>query len=89
MSALAATDRSIHEPEPFSSVIELAATVDQLNLAYLASLEVLFWRIQFIEEAHVVSPLAPLYEAAEHWLGIGRKEEGVPISPMLLPELYF
>ena len=82
-SGVAATDRSIHEHELLSSVIELAATVDQLNLASLASFEMLIRRIQFIEEAHVISPQAPMYEAAEHWLGTGRKKGGVLISPLL------
>jgi len=82
-SGIAATDRSIHEHELLSSVIELAATVDQLNLSSLASFEMLVRRIQFIEEAHVISPQAPVYEAAEHWLGTGRKKGGVLISPLL------
>ena len=49
----------------------------------LSAFELLIRRLQFIEEAHLLTPGAPAYEAAEHWLGSGRKKGGVLINPQL------
>lgn len=78
-----AADRSTHEHEVLSQCIELAATVDQVNLASLISFEFLVRRLQLIEEAHVLAPSAPSYEGSEHWMGSGRRRGGVLVSPAL------
>jgi hypothetical protein len=83
-SGVTATDRSIHEHELLSQVIEAAATVDQLNVSSLVSFESLIRRLQFIEEAHAISPTAPSYEAAEHWMGSNRRKGGILINPALM-----
>ena len=62
-------DRSIHEHELISHTIELAITVDQLNVASLVSFELMLRRLQLIEEAHSLTPGAPSYEGSEHWMG--------------------
>jgi hypothetical protein len=82
-SGISPSDRSIHEHELLSQVIEQAATVDQLNVPSLICFESIIRRLQLIEEAHATTPTQPSYEASEHWLGLGRRKGGVLISPML------
>ena len=82
-SGVSIADRSIHEHEVISQVIETACTVDQLNVPSLLSFEHLVRRLQLIEEAHVLSPTSPSYEGSEHWLGTGRRRGGVLINPSL------
>ena len=76
-SGVAASDRSIYEHEVISHCVELASTVDQINIGSLACFEQLIRRLQLIEEAHVMSPANPSYDGAEHWLGNGRRKAGV------------
>lgn len=82
-SGVPAADRSLYEHECLSYAIELACTVDQLNVASLVCFEHLLRRLQLIEEAHILSPSAPSYDGAEHWMGAGRRKGGVLVFPEL------
>lgn len=82
-SGVPAADRSTHEHEVLFQCIELAATVDQVNVGSLISFEFLVRRLQLIEEAHVMAPNAPSYDGSEHWMGSGRRKGGVLVSPAL------
>lgn len=63
--------------------MELAATVDQLNVASLLSFEHIIRRVQLVEEAHVLAPHTPSYDGAEHWMGSGRRRGGALVCPAL------
>lgn len=82
-SGVPSADRLVHEHEVLSHCIELAATVDQLNVSSLLCCERLIRRVQLIEEAHVLAPHAPSYDGAEHWMGSGRRRGGALVFPAL------
>ena len=77
---LSETDRSAHELEVLLNAIELAGTVDQLNLPSLAYVELLCRRVQLILDANS-GPGAPVWEGAEHFMGLSKRAKG--ISPGL------
>ncbi len=62
-------DRSIYEHECLSRILEAMACVDQLNLPALQGAELMCRRLQVIREAHRISPSAPDYSAADHFMG--------------------
>ena len=51
---IVATDRTWHELQVLTGVLQAAGTYDQLNLGLLASLEIVSRRIQAIADAHSV-----------------------------------
>ena len=56
---------------------------DGLNIANLASFELIVRRRQLIAEAHAYSPAAPTYEAADHFLQVGRRPGGAIVTQTL------
>ena len=56
---------------------------DQLNLPALASAEALNRRWTLIERAHRGRPEAPVYDAAEEFLGVRDSADGSLIDPAL------
>jgi hypothetical protein len=68
-------DRSVFEDEVISVVIQTLATVDQINLANLAGVELLMRRRALIREAHRLSPSSPDYSASHHYMGWARRRE--------------
>ena len=62
-------DRSVYEHEVLSRVFESMVTVDQLNLSGLQSAELIIRRMQVSRESHRVSPSAPDYSSADHFMG--------------------
>ena len=55
-NSIPASDRSVYEHEVLSQALEYAATIDQINVPSLLSLEYLLRRLQLIEEAHALAP---------------------------------
>eukprot|EP00438_Fugacium_kawagutii_P019085 Skav234713 [mRNA] locus=scaffold634:71989:73248:+ [translate_table: standard] len=76
-------DRSVHENETISRAIDLAVRYDCLNLANLASFELLVRRKQLIADAHAVSPGAPSYEGSDYYMGVRHRPGGGIIVPSL------
>lgn len=62
-------DRSVYEHECLSRILESMITVDQLNICALRGAELICRRMQVIREAHRVSPSAPDYSSADHFMG--------------------
>lgn len=80
---LADGDRSAYEDEVLARVIDLAVCYDGLNIANLASMELVVRRRQLIAEAHNASPGAPSYLGAEHYMGQTYKAGGGVVVPTL------
>ena len=76
-------DRAIHENEVLSRALDLAVTYDALNIANLASFELLIRRKQLLAEAHAYNPAAPSYEGADHFLGTSYRPGGAIVVPEL------
>lgn len=76
-------DRAIHENEVLSRALDLAISYDALNIANLASFELLIRRKQLLAEAHAYNPSAPSYEGADHFLGTSYRPGGAIIVPEL------
>ncbi len=73
---MAENDRSAHELEVVLNALEVAGTVDQVNLGNLACIELLCRRIQLILGANSGGG-APVWEGAEHFMGLGRRARGI------------
>lgn len=76
-------DRAIYENEVLSRCIDLAISYDALNIANLASFELLVRRKQLLAEAHAYNPSAPSYEGADHFLGTSYRPGGAIVVPEL------
>ena len=76
-------DRAIHENEVLSRALDLAVTYDSLNIANLASFELIVRRKQLLAEAHSYSPGQPSYEGADHFLGTSYRPGGAIVVPEL------
>ena len=76
-------DRSRHEHAILSRILEYGVTYDMLNVANLASFEVVARRLQLIEEAHVDNPGAPQYISSEHYMGVRERKGGALLAPSL------
>ena len=73
---MAENDRSAHELEVLLNVLELAGTVDQLNIGNLACMELVGCRVQLIMDANSGGGAA-VWEGAEHSMGLGRHARGI------------
>ena len=82
-SGIRHSDRSVHEHRTLSRALEYMTCYDQLNVASLASAEVLVRRKALIEQAHSGRPDAPSYEGAEHFEGVAGSADGAIIDPAL------
>ena len=67
------TDRSVHELRCIAEVVESAGCYDQMNLASLASFELLARRWQLILEAHSRNPGSPDCDGSEYFEGVEQK----------------
>ena len=76
-------DRAVYEHMVLSECLEMMCCQDQLQVCNLVGAELSVRRLQLIEEAHFVSPSAPSYDGAEHWMGTGRRRGGILVSPSL------
>lgn len=76
-------DRAIYENEVLSRALDLAVTYDSLNVANLASFELLIRRKQLLAEAHAHAPGQPSYEGADHFLGTSYRPGGAIVIPEL------
>lgn len=76
-------DRSCYEDEVLARVLDLAITYDCLNVANLASMELICRRRQLISDAHANGPGAPSYLGAEHYMGQTYKQGGGIVVPAL------
>ena len=76
-------DRSVHEHEVLTHVLESMVTVDQLNAPALQSAELVVRRIQVIEDAHSASPSNPDYSAADEFMGWATHRQGAAVAPDL------
>ena len=57
--------------------------IDQLNAPNLVCMEIIARRAQLIKEAHVLDPQQPSYDAADLWMGTGKRAGGALISRAL------
>ena len=73
---IAENDRSAHELELLLNVLELAGSVDQVNLGNLSSMELIARRVQLILDAHSSGAKAA-WEGAEHFMGLGKQAKGI------------
>ena len=76
-------DRSVREHEVLYRMVDAFATRDQVNVPGLLGCELLCRRLQVIKEAHRVTPSAPDYSAADHFMGWGSRAYGAAVSPEL------
>ena len=76
-------DRSVYEDEVLARIVDTAVTYDGLNVANLASMELVCRRRQLLAEAHSQNPAAPSYMGAEHFLGQTYKAGGGIVTPVL------
>ena len=81
-SKIPENDRSIHENEVLSRVIDAAVTYDCLNICNLASFDIVR-RKQLIASAHSMNPMAPSYDGSEHFMGSSYSVGGGIIVPEL------
>lgn len=82
-SGVNATDRVVYEHEVLSRVLEVAATLDGVNLKNCLWAELVLRRIQLQEEAVSEDGANPSYEGASHWMGTGERKGGALIAPSL------
>ena len=82
-SGVPSGDRSIYEDDCLARVMDMAIKFDGLNVANLASFELIARRRQLIAEAHAHSPAAPSYEGADHFMQTGFR----PGSAIVVPSL--
>ncbi|CAE7502120.1 unnamed protein product [Symbiodinium sp. KB8] len=82
-SGIPSGDRAIWEDDVLARVLDLALKFDGLNIANLASFELIVRRRQLIAEAHAYSPAAPTYEAADHFLQVGHRPGGAIVTQTL------
>lgn len=82
-SRVPAGSRSAHEHRVVSKCLELAISIDGLNLANLTSMEYLNRRRQLLEEAHKSDPDKPNFEGAHHFLGEDDAGSGTLVAPSL------
>jgi hypothetical protein len=71
------TDRSVHELRALAEVMDTAGMYDQLNLASLASFELVARRWQLILAAHSRNAANPDYDGSEYYEGIEKKRFGI------------
>ena len=76
-------DRSIHEHQVLSRALDYASKCDSLNVANLASMEIVLRRLQLIESAHLEDPTAPNYEGGDLFLEHGDRPGGALDAPIL------
>lgn len=76
-------DRAIHENEVLSRALDLAVCYNSLNIANLASFELLVRRKQLLAMVHSYSPSQPSYEGADHFLGTSYRPGGAIVVPEL------
>lgn len=62
-------DRSVFEDEILARILDGAVMYDSLNISNLASMELVVRRRQLLADAHSLSPGAPSYLGAEHYMG--------------------
>ena len=77
------TDRSRFEHHVISEAFEKAVTYDCLQIANLASFEVLSRRLQHIEQAHIENPNVADYSGSEFFMGSSEKKGGALVAPSL------
>lgn len=75
--------RAIFEDEVLAQMLDVAVSFDCLNVANLASFELLVRRRQLIADAHSLNPSAPSYDGADYYLGSRYKHGGGIIVPAL------
>jgi len=63
--------------------MESMVMVDQLNAPALQSAELISRRLQLIEEARRLSPSAPDYSSADHFMGWTSRKHGAIVLPAL------
>lgn len=76
-------DRAIHEDLVLATMFETSVFYDCLNVANLATMEVLCRRRQLLAEAHSANPAAPSYEGGDYFLGTGSRPGGAIVAPSL------
>ena len=73
----------VFEHEVISRAIQLAATVDGLNVKVSVAAELLLRRLQLLEEAVSEDPANPSYEGATLFMGLNTKRGGGFVHPDL------
>jgi len=76
-------DRSTYEHECHSRILEALICVDQVNAPALQGVELICRRMQVIREAHRISPSAPDYSAADHFMGWKYRRSGAGVDTSL------
>jgi hypothetical protein len=71
------TDRSLHELRMLAEVFYQAVTYDQLNVASLASFELMGRRWQLILDAHSTDAQKPNYEGSIYYSGLEHQRFGI------------
>lgn len=75
--------RAIFEDECLAKILDIAISYDALNIANLASFELLCRRRQLIGEAHSYNASSPSYQGADYWLGDKYKHGGAIVVQSL------
>eukprot|EP00974_Lingulodinium_polyedra_P049008 4710952-Lingulodinium_polyedra.AAC.1 len=76
-------DRSIHEHEALSRVLDAGLGVDQLNIPSLVSFEYITTRMALTKEARRLNPSAPDYSSGDYFMGWGTRQGGAAVPPAL------
>ena len=74
---------AVFEHKCLSTIVEYAVIYDRLNVRNLVCMELALRRMQLHESAVALSPQAPSYEGARHFLGVPERRGGAIIAPVL------
>ena len=73
----------VFEHEVLSNGLDLAISIDRLNIKNCACFEWFLRRLQLHENAVLENPVAPSYEGARHFMGKGNRRGGGLVAPDL------
>lgn len=82
-SRIPENDRVVHENEVLSRALDLAISYDSLNIANLASFELLIRRKQLLAEAYSYGGTNPSYAGADHFMCTSYRPGGAIVVPEL------
>lgn len=75
--------RAVHEHRLLSKVLDLALLFDRFNIVNSACFELVFRRMQLMEDVHADDPRNPSWQGAELYMGLAERPGGALMAPSL------